>query len=197
MEAKALNLQFRKARLEHGSHPVANVGSSSSEKQATTSSKMKTHLRSLSYRGGSHECKPVVERQIPERQSHGPFGRLGEAITEAWTNGHPTFSTSPIKMEREERDTKIIPCLLFLPSSFKERRDGRWVLPQKEKLNAINIHLEVEKPWEDSTVVRSFALNLLGVNFSGEGVQEAFLPERDHEWRAGGKEAVLRDSWVE
>lgn len=55
------------------------------------------------------------------------------------------------------------------------------MLPQKEKLNAINIHLEVEKPWEDSTVMRSFALNLLGVNFSGEGVQEAFLPERDHE----------------
>ena len=99
-------------------------------------------------------------------------------------------------MEREERDTKIIPCLLFLPYSFKERLDERWVLPQKEELNAINIHLEVEKPWEDSTVLRSFALNLLGVNFSGEGVQEAFLPERDHEWRGGGKAAVLRDNYV-
>ena len=90
-------------------------------------------------------------------------------------------------MEREERDTKIIPCLLFLPSSFKERLDGRWVLPQKEELNAINIHRS-GKSWEDSIVMRSFALNLLGVNFSGERVQEAFLPERDHEWRGGEKQ---------
>lgn len=55
------------------------------------------------------------------------------------------------------------------------------MLPQKEELNAINIHLAEEKPWEDSIIVRSLALNLPGVNFSGEGVQEAFLPERDHE----------------
>ena len=68
------------------------------------------------------------------------------SLSKSHTISDGRTSRFKFKLEREERDTKIIPCLLFLPSSFKERLDGRWVLPQKEELNAINIHLEVENP---------------------------------------------------
>lgn len=116
MKAKALNLQFRKARLENGAHPVANVGSSHSERQATTSSKMKTRLQSLSYRGGSHKCKLVVERQIPKRQSHGPFengekqsGKLGQMDVQ--------LSLSPQSRWREKREILklFLASFSFLP----------------------------------------------------------------------------------
>lgn len=103
MKAKALNLQFRKAGLENGAHPVANVGSSHSERQATTSSKMKTPLQSLSYRGGSHKCKLVVERQIPERQchmAHLKMGRSNQGSLDKWTSN-----------------------FLYLPSQDGERRE--------------------------------------------------------------------------
>lgn len=71
-------------------------------------------------------CRKADPRETVTR----PVWKMGRSNQRSFDKRMSNFLYLPppapaIKMEREERDTKIIPCLLFLPSSFKERLDGR------------------------------------------------------------------------
>lgn len=97
MEAKALNLQFRKARLEHGAHPVAKVGSSYSEKQATTSV-FKVYHREVGASNASW-----LSKGRSQRDSHTARLEDGEKQSEKLGQTDVQLSLPPQSRWREKR----------------------------------------------------------------------------------------------
>lgn len=98
MEAKALNLQFRKARLEHGAHPVAKVGSSYSEKQATTSV-FKVYHREVGASNASW-----LSKGRSQRDSHTARLEDGEKQSEKLGQTDVQLSLPPQSRWREKRE---------------------------------------------------------------------------------------------